>query len=93
MRYTVVLTGTFPDAVTAMLSQHVDVIAHPPEKSRSEEEMIILLAEADAAIVLPTDPITPHVLEECPNLRAVAVGGAGDEAGAAQDVLRVLRGF
>jgi phosphoglycerate dehydrogenase-like enzyme len=92
MRYTVVLTGTFPDTVTAMLSQHVDVVAHPSEDVRSEDDMITLLAEADAAIVLPTDPVTPRVLEESPNLRFVAVAGAGEGAGAAGDVLRFLRG-
>jgi phosphoglycerate dehydrogenase-like enzyme len=107
MRYTVVLTGAFPEVVTSMLAAHFDVVGHPGE-SRSEEDLITILAEADAAIVLPTDPITRRVLSENPNLRMVAcVGGsidveaahelgvvvveAADEASAAIAVRRFLR--
>jgi lactate dehydrogenase-like 2-hydroxyacid dehydrogenase len=77
MRYTVVLTGELPAIATSLLSPHVDVIAHATEASRSEEDLAMLLAEADAAIVLPSDPITRHVLESNPNLRMVVNFGAG----------------
>lgn len=78
MRYTVVLTGAFPAIVTSMLAAHFDVVAHPSE-ARSEDDLITILAEADAAIVLPTDPITRRVLEENANLRmVVCVGGSID---------------
>jgi glyoxylate reductase len=48
------------------------VIAHPTEHARSEEELITLLAEADAAITLLSDPLTRRVLSSNPNLRMVA---------------------
>jgi lactate dehydrogenase-like 2-hydroxyacid dehydrogenase len=86
MRYTVVLTGAFPEVVTSMLAAHFDVVGHPNE-ARSEDDVITILAEADAAIVLPTDPITRRVLSENPNLRMVACVGAGDiDAAAAQEL-------
>src|SRR5688572_4086527 len=72
MRYTVVLTAEFPAIATSLLSPHFDVIAHPTEHDRSEEDVATLLAEADAAIVLLSDPITRHVLESNPNLRIVS---------------------
>jgi len=72
MRYTVVLTADFPAIATSLLSPHFDVIAHPTEHDRTEEDMITLLAEADAAIVLLSDPITRGVLEANPNLRIVS---------------------
>lgn len=72
MRYTVVLTADFPDVATSLLAPHFDVVAHPTEPARTEEEVITLLAEADAAIVLLTDPITRRVLESNPNLRIVS---------------------
>jgi glyoxylate reductase len=77
MRYTVVLTGELPAIATSLLSPHVDVIAHATEHDRSEEDLGVLLAEADAAIVLPSDRITRHVLESNPNLRMLANFGAG----------------
>lgn len=72
MRYTVVLTAAFPSIATSLLSPHFDVIAHPTEHDRTEDDMITLLAEADAAIVLLSDPITRRVLEANPNLRIVS---------------------
>src|SRR6185503_10615613 len=69
MRYTVVLTAEFPSIATSLLSPHFDVIAHPTEHDRTEEDMATLLAEADAAIVLLSDPITRRVMESNPNLR------------------------
>ena len=72
MRYTVVLTADFPAVATELLAPHFDVTAHPTEHGRSEEDMITILGEADAAIVLLQDPITRRVLEANPNLRIVA---------------------
>jgi glyoxylate reductase len=72
MRYTVVLTAEFPSIATSLLSPHFDVIAHPTEHDRTEDDMTTLLAEADAAIVLLSDPITRRVMESNPNLRIVS---------------------
>ena len=72
MRYTVVLTAEFPPIATSLLSPQFDVIAHPTEHDRTEEDMATLLAEADAAIVLLSDPITRRVMESNPNLRIVS---------------------
>jgi glyoxylate reductase len=77
MRYTAVLTGDLPPIAASLLSPQFDVIAHPTEDDRSEEELATLLAEADAAIVLPSDRITRHVLEANPNLRIVSNLAAG----------------
>lgn len=89
MRYTVVLTAKFPSIATSLLSPHFDVIAHPTEHDRSEEDVATLLAEADAAIVLLSDPVTRHVLESNPNLRIVsnfAVGYNNIDLNAAREL-------
>jgi glyoxylate reductase len=72
MRYTVVLTAEFPRIATSLLAPQFDVVAHPAEHDRTEDEVATLLAEADAAIVLLSDPITRRVLEANPNLRIVS---------------------
>ena len=72
MKFTVVLTAEFPAVATELLAPHFDVVAHPTEHGRSEEDMITILAEADAAITLLSDPITRNVLEANPNLRCVS---------------------
>lgn len=72
MRYTVVLTADFPAVATQILAPHFDVVAHPTEHGRGEEDVITILADADAAIVLLQDPITRRVLEANPNLRCVS---------------------
>ena len=72
MKYTVVLTADFPPIARDLLAGEFDVIAHPTEHVRSEEELITLLAEADAAITLLSDPLTRRVLSSNPNLRMVA---------------------
>lgn len=72
MKFTVVLTAEFPAIATELLAPHFDVIAHPTEHGRSEEDLITILAEADAAITLLQDPITRRVLEANPNLRCVS---------------------
>jgi glyoxylate reductase len=89
MRYTVVLTADFPAITTELLSPHFDVIRHPTEHGRTEEEMITLLSEADAAITLLTDPITRKVLESNPNLRVIsnfAVGYNNIDVAAASEL-------
>ena len=77
MRYTVVLTAGFPRIARDLLAPHFDVVEHPTEHGRTEEDMITILAEADAAITLLTDPITRDVLEANPNLRLIANHAAG----------------
>ncbi|HEX6640383.1 MAG TPA: D-glycerate dehydrogenase [Thermoanaerobaculia bacterium] len=72
MRYTVVLTAEFPRIATSLLAPQFDVVAHPTEHDRTEDDVATLLAEADAAIVLLSDPITRRVLEANPNLRIVS---------------------
>lgn len=89
MKYTVVLTADYPSIARDILAGEFDVIAHPTEQARSEEEMITLLAEADAAITLLSDPLTRRVLASNPNLRMVAnyaVGYNNIDVDAARDL-------
>ena len=72
MKYTVVLTADYPAVARDLLAGEFDVVAHPTEHQRSEDEVITLLAEADAAITLLSDPLTRRVLEANPNLRMIA---------------------
>jgi glyoxylate reductase len=72
MRYTVVLTAEYPPVAREILSRDFDVIEHPMEADRSEDDLITILAEADAAITLLSDPLTRRVLESNPNLRMIA---------------------
>ena len=72
MRYTVVLTAEYPPIAREILARDFDVIAHPTEQARSEDDVITILAEADAAITLLSDPLTRRVLASNPNLRMVA---------------------
>jgi glyoxylate reductase len=72
VKYTVVLTAEFPSIARELLAGEFDVIEHPTEIQRSEDDVITLLAEADAAITLLSDPLTRRVLEANPNLRMVA---------------------
>ena len=72
MRYTVVLTAEFPRITRDLLAPHFDVVEHPTEHGRTEEDVITLVAEADAAITLLSDPVTRKVLESNPNLRVVS---------------------
>lgn len=74
MKYTVVLTSSFPAAARALLAGEFDVLEHPPEE-RTAEELATILGDADAAIVLPGDPVTRDVLEANPNLHMLAVFG------------------
>jgi glyoxylate reductase len=72
MRYTVVLTAKFPRVARAILAGEFDVIEHPTEHDRTEEEMITILSDADGAITLLSDPLTRRVLSSNPHLRIVA---------------------
>jgi glyoxylate reductase len=72
MRYTVVLTAAFPRIAREMLAGEFDVVEHPTEHERSEDDLITMLSEADAAITLLSDPLTRRVLSSNHNLRIVA---------------------
>jgi glyoxylate reductase len=72
MRYTVVITAELPPIAVQLLAGEFDVVSHSNESVRDEDDMISILAEADAAITLLTDPLTRRVLESNANLRLVA---------------------
>jgi len=72
MKYTVVLTAAYPPIARAILAGEFDVIEHSTEPERSEDEVITILTEADAAITLLSDPLTRRVLSSNPNLRMIA---------------------
>jgi glyoxylate reductase len=72
MKHTIILTAEYPPIAREILAGQFDVIEHPTEHARSEEEMITILAEADAAMTLLSDPLTRRVLASNPNLRMVA---------------------
>ena len=89
MKYTVVLTAAFPSVARDLLAGEFDVIEYPTEHNRTEDDLITILAEADAAIVLLQDPITRRVLESNPNLRIVsnfAVGYNNIDVDAAREL-------
>jgi glyoxylate reductase len=72
MKHTVVLTAAFPRVAREILAGEFDVIEHPTEHARTEDDMITILSEADGAVTLLSDPITRRVLAANPNLRIVA---------------------
>ncbi|HXH37662.1 MAG TPA: D-glycerate dehydrogenase [Thermoanaerobaculia bacterium] len=72
MKPVVVLTAKYPAVAREVLSGLCDFVEHPTEQGRSEEEMITLLSEADAAITLLSDPLTRNVLAANPGLRMIA---------------------
>ena len=72
MKHTVVLTAAFPRIAREILAGEFDVIEHPTEQERSEDDLITILSEADAAITLLSDPLTRSVFAANPNLRVVA---------------------
>jgi glyoxylate reductase len=72
MKHTVVLTAAFPRVARDLLAGEFDVVEHPTEQARTEDDMITLLSDADGAITLLSDPITRRVLTASPNLRIVA---------------------
>jgi glyoxylate reductase len=72
VKHTVVLTADYPSIARDILAGEFDVVAHPTENERTEDELITLLEEADAAITLLSDPLTRRVLAANPNLRMIA---------------------
>jgi glyoxylate reductase len=68
----VVLTAKYPKIVREILSGLCELVEHPSEQGRSEEEMITILSEADAAITLLSDPLTRNVLAANRDLRMIA---------------------
>jgi len=72
MKPVVVLTAKYPNVVREILSGLCEFVEHPSEQGRSEEEMITILSEADAAITLLSDPITRKVLAANHDLRMIA---------------------
>lgn len=89
MKQSVVITAGIPDVALRLLSRRYEVVMHPTEPARSEDEMITLLAEADGAITLLTDPLTRRVLASNPHLRVVgnyAVGVNNIDLQAAADL-------
>src|SRR5437763_8068970 len=77
MKFTVVLTAAFLPIAREILEKEFDVVEHPTEPERSEDDLITILSEADAAITLLTDPLTRRVLESNPNLRIIANHAVG----------------
>jgi glyoxylate reductase len=89
VKYTVVLTAAFPSVAREILAGEFDVVEYPTEHDRSEDDLVTILAEADAAITLLQDPITRRVLESNPNLRIVsnfAVGYNNIDVDAAREL-------
>jgi glyoxylate reductase len=72
VKYTVVLTAAYPPIARQILAGEFDVIEHPTEAERTEDDVITILSEADAAITLLSDPLTRRVLTSNPNLRMIA---------------------
>jgi glyoxylate reductase len=68
----VVLTAAYPPIARQILAGLCDIVEHPTEVERPEEEMIAILSEADAAITLLSDPLTRRVLASNPNLHMIA---------------------
>jgi glyoxylate reductase len=72
MKPNIVLTAAFPAIARDLLANDFEVVEHPTEQSRTEEDMITILADADGAITLLSDPLTRRVLSSNPNLAIVA---------------------
>lgn len=68
----VVLTAQFPAIAREILAPVADLVEHPTEQERTEDDVITILSEADAAITLLSDPLTRRVLASNPNLRMIA---------------------
>jgi len=77
VKYTVVLTAAYPPIAREILAGEFDVIEHPTEPERTEEDLITILSEADAAITLLSDPLTRRVFESNANLRMIANHAVG----------------
>jgi glyoxylate reductase len=68
----VVLTAEYPPIAREILSGLCEMVEHPTEHQRSEDDVITILSEADAAITLLSDPLTRRVLASNPHLRLIA---------------------
>ena len=77
MRPVVVLTAHYPAIAREILSGLCDFVEHPTEQNRSEDDLITILSEADAAITLLSDPLTRNVLAANSDLRMIANYAAG----------------
>jgi glyoxylate reductase len=71
-RPVVVLTAEYPPIAREILSGLCEIVEHPTEPQRSEDDVITILSEADAAITLLSDPLTRRVLASNPSLRMIA---------------------
>jgi glyoxylate reductase len=58
--------------VREILGGLCDFVEHPSEQGRSEDDMITILSEADAAITLLSDPLTRNVLAANRDLGMIA---------------------
>jgi len=72
MKPVVVLTAQYPPIVREILGGLCDFVEHPSEQGRSEDDMITILSEADAAITLLSDPLTRTVLAANRDLGMIA---------------------
>ncbi len=72
MKPVVVLTAQYPAVVREILAGLCDFVEHPSEQGRSDDDMITILSEADAAITVLSDPLTRNVLEANPGLHMIA---------------------
>jgi glyoxylate reductase len=73
----VVLTAKYPPVVREILAGLCDFVEHPSEQGRTEDDMITILSEADAAITLLSDPLTRNVLASNSGLHMIANYAAG----------------
>lgn len=72
MKPVVVLTAQYPAIVREILAGLCDFVEHPSEQGRTEDDMITILSEADAAITLLSDPLTRNVLAANSGLHMIA---------------------
>ncbi|HEX9458078.1 MAG TPA: D-glycerate dehydrogenase [Thermoanaerobaculia bacterium] len=72
MKPLVVLTAKYPKIVREILSGLCELVEHPSEQGRSEDDVITILSEADAAVTLLSDPLTRNVLAANRDLRMIA---------------------
>lgn len=78
MKPTIVLTAAYPSIAREILAPLAEIVEHPTEK-RSEDDVITILSEADAAITLLSDPLTRRVLAANPNLHMIANYAVGHD--------------
>jgi len=87
MTESVVFTSELPSVALEIL-QAWNVMVSNSRGPRSEDDMIELLSEADAAITILSDPVSRRVIERCSRLRVIgnyAVGHDNIDLVAARD--------